>query len=406
MPKWRNWWYMKFEGIPTNRNYRLVINDLFEKQNPGWQHPYTPVYSYDKRHWKRFEPNEVSQQQDTTNTQIKFSVTMSKTFTQKSVWIARFYPYTNDDLNLFYKRLLSQNPNLKTNGYFVKSALAWSPTHNLPIDMITITNPAIAPNHKKRIWIQARSRASDSGSSFVAEGIISWLLDETNNDASNILDNFIIHIVPMQNVDGVFDGNYLLNSRTQNLDNLWYPQGSNPLFLSDGAPKENLIINSKIRELLDQPGKFNMAINLHSAQTQQQTRAFFYPHFGKKSHRYTSQQTNLWNNSIRFVNSVREHYGKFGSQYLIEPNPRDGGKGFSYNSSLESWWWKNFHDQVTAITLNTTNDHAGFQPEYVTPDRLRKLGGALMLGILEYNHLPTIDNSLEPALTVTNSAND
>ncbi|MCL1076766.1 M14-type cytosolic carboxypeptidase [Parashewanella spongiae] len=388
IPKWRNWWNIKLEGLPIDRLYQFVVNDIFDKTNRGWEYRYTPLFSYDNKSWHRFESDEITHSSVLNALgMVNHQVKIERQYDKKQVFIARFYPYTQTDFDHFYTLLMKEYPELEGEGYFKKQTLGFSPMHHLPIDMITVTNPYIDANNKKSVWIQARSHAAETGGSFVTEGILSWLADRGRVDVNKALDNFIFYIVPMHNVDGVYTGNYRLNSKSENLENTWYRSQSNPLYLDDDSPLENQIINKKLRELSQSSAPFSIALNLHSTQSKPNTRAFFFPHFGTMQQGYSERQANLWHNSIRFIRAVSQEYSNEFGDRLIEPTPVEGGSKFASQNFPESWWWANFGDQVMAVTLETTYEHAGFQPGFITPDRLRALGESLMKGVLKYHSL-------------------
>ena len=47
IPLWRNWWYFKLSNMKKNRDFNVIVDDIFFFFNQGWQYDYTPVYSYD-----------------------------------------------------------------------------------------------------------------------------------------------------------------------------------------------------------------------------------------------------------------------------------------------------------------------------------------------------------------------
>jgi murein tripeptide amidase MpaA len=61
--------------------------------------------------------------------------------------------------------------------------------------------------HKKGIVITARVHPGESNSSFIAEGIITFLLGNSR-EAIFLRNNFVFKIIPMINPDGVIYGNY------------------------------------------------------------------------------------------------------------------------------------------------------------------------------------------------------
>ncbi|MGB0894153.1 MAG: M14-type cytosolic carboxypeptidase [Parashewanella sp.] len=386
-PKWRNWWYVKLENVANDVDYQVEIKDTFSALNPGWSFPYTPLFSYDNLHWQRFSGQQIQSSLVTDNAQRSvFTTQVSKVFTRPTVWLARFYPYTKQTFDDYYQVLLNQFPELADDGFFERQTIGLSPVGKQPIEMITVTDPSYPAASKKRIWIQARSHAAETSSSFVIEGILDWLAERGNADENTALKHFIFNIVPMHNVDGIRAGNYRLNRRSENLENTWLREPSNPMKLSKNSPVENQVLNKKMRELSQSSAPFFMALNLHGTQTAPNEPAFFFPHFGTQAQGYNSVQEKLWRNSLHYIDQVRQFYGKANGKWLIKPNPTEGGTTFVEDSYPESWWWANFKSNVTALTLETTYEHSGFEPEYITPERLRRLGASLMQGILAFDN--------------------
>ena len=388
IPLWRNWWYFKLNQLSTQRSYLIQINDIFQSNDRGWEFDYTPIYSYDQHHWQRFDINEVEAQTtpDTNNGLVR-QINIDKQYDKSTVYVARFYPYTKSNFDEFYQTLKTKHADLFEHQYIKRQTLGYSPVHHLGIDMLTITDPNVSNNQKQRIWIQARSHAAETGSSFVVEGIINWLMNDNNVDVDTALSHFIFNIVPFHNPDGIFDGNYRTNSRSQNLENSWLRQNSNPVALSSQAPIENQILNKEMQTLSGSSTPFLLALNLHSTQSSPERRAFFFPHFGPAALGYSTDEAELWNNSLRFINGVRRHYTNEQGESLIEDNPQQGSNSFVSKSYPESWWWANFGPKVMAVTMETTYEKGGYQQGYVTPDRLRNLGQALMESLLEYQDL-------------------
>lgn len=59
---------------------------------------------------------------------------------------------------------------------------------------------------KKSIWVLARQHSGETTSSFMMEGLISFLLSGSI-EANYLLDRFVFRVVPMLNIDGVVHGN-------------------------------------------------------------------------------------------------------------------------------------------------------------------------------------------------------
>ena len=74
------------------------------------------------------------------------------------------------------------------------------------IPLISITNDIGAKSSKQYVIIAARVHAGETNSSYVAHGLIKFLLS-TSIIANMLRDKFIFKIIPMINPDGVILGN-------------------------------------------------------------------------------------------------------------------------------------------------------------------------------------------------------
>ena len=378
IPQWRNWWSVSLSGIFTDSAFEFNIYDTYPSDNRGWEYDYTPIYSYDNKTWQRFEINDLKESVSENAGNVTRTIKITKQFTENKVWMSRFYPYSTDDFDRFYSDLLKTFPQ----GHLTKKTLGKSPVLNKPIELVTMTNPKIPDAKKKRIWIHTRTHSSETGGSFLVEGLMRFLSRKTP-EAKTALDNLIFHIVPVHNPDGVNSGNYRLNLKSENLEVLWLRDPQNPLLLSSEAPIENQLLNKAIRHLAQKEGKFTLALNLHSSQSKRETRPFFFPHFGPSALGYNTEESGLWNKSIKFIDFVKHYYGKD----LIEATPTDGGRSFVPKSYPESWWWANFKNTVMALTLETTYDQSEYAPGYVDKEKLHKLGESLGMAALAYHDL-------------------
>lgn len=360
---WRCWWYLRIDNTPIDAT--MVIN----LKNRGWPYYYVPVYSYDNETWHRFSEDEVSQPLD-------YELSIKKQFTNKQVWLARFYPYTFSQLHSYLEKIESSP--------LVHKEVIGQTAYNRPITMLTITDFNTSDKQKKRIWIHARTHPAETGSSFLLEGLINFLLSDVP-DAKKTLSNLIFHIVPMQNVDGVISGNYRSTPDTLNLEVMWYPdlKTPDPLDLSSDAPPEVQALNQTIRKLLQEDAPFSIALNLHSSNSEPDTAPFFFPHFGSESSGYSVSEVSLWDSQIAFIKHVASFYNN-----KIEPIPLEGGSYFADKYYPESWWWKNFNHEIMAITMETVYGRAGFAPDWLTPNELRELGKAVGLAMMAYHDIP------------------
>ncbi len=380
IPKWRNWWYVSLSGVFTDSAFTFNIDDTYPSENRGWEYDYTPIYSYDNKTWQRFNLSELIESVKDDAGTVTRSIQIIKKFTENKVWLSRFYPYSTDDFDQFYAQILQTAPQ----GYITKETLGYSPVLKKPIELVTMTSPAVAEADKKRVWIHTRTHSAETGGSFLVEGLMNFLASDDPN-AKIAMDNLIFHIVPVHNPDGVNNGNYRLNGNSENLEVLWLRDPKDPINLAVEAPFENHVLNAAMKNLTGKEGKFTLALNLHSSQSKRETRPFFYPHFGPSALGYNAEESALWDDSIKYIDFVKHYYGKD----LIEPSPAEGGKAFVDKAYPESWWWANFKNSVMALTLETTYDQAGYAPHYVDQEKYRELGKSLGMAALAYHGLIT-----------------
>ncbi len=358
----RTWWYLRADRVPVGQSLRLEFARL------GFPYYFVPVYSYDGTHWQHFEESDVTLVPGcVVAIPDSCRVVVTKRFDASTVWIARTFPYTTRDLSAFLAEIVP-NPNVRID------TLGLSPVYRKPLQRITIADPG-ASGPRKTVWIHARTHAAETGPSFVLEGLIRTVLaDDALGRALRA--RYVFRIVPMHNADGVMAGNYRTNATSINLENQWLNTQGVPL-LDANAPLENRLLNEfgMVPALLDAEAPVVLALNLHSSNSEPDTAAFFFPHFGSDPTRYTAAQRTLWSAQIDFISDVARHYDG-----RIEQPPADGGAGFLNSWFPETWWWNRRQESVNAITLETTYGRAGFD-HWIRPDDLRRLGGAVARAI-------------------------
>lgn len=377
--RFRTWFYVCANNISTNTPLRLEFVRL------GFPDYFVPIYSYDNKNWRHFSESEVQMSQGCSRETLSTCrLTVTKQFTEPTVWIARTFPYTTQDLSKFLDSIRSSP--------FVKiRTLGKTPYKKWPIQKITITDKRSLPpgGEKASIFINARTHPGETGSSHLLEGLIQRILLEDER-GRKLRRDYVFHIVPIQNGDGVILGNYRTNASSQNLENAWRfdPKAPLPSPLTPDVPRENKIVGKVMRRLmLNKNRPVILALNLHSSNSKLDDPPFFYPHFGSDPTKYTGEEQNLWNKQIRFIGQVGSHY----SGPIAAP-PAEGGKGFLKINFPETWWWHNKKDHVNAITFETVYGRAGLE-RLVTPADYRKLGEAIAEALADGESQPLLSHS-------------
>ncbi len=358
--KWRNWWYVKMDTLPTTEKVQITL------KNRAWIYYYLPVYSYNQIDWHHFEEDEVLH--DSNN-----DLVISKQFTEETVWISRFIPYTFSDLESYNKRI-------ETNASVTIETPGVTRGGN-PIYLWKIIDNSAPQIAKERIFLHARTHPAEIPSSFLLEGLVDHLLSGSP-EASELLLKYEFYIFPMQNVDGVIAGNYRTTPQSENLEVMWQYEDENPLNLVESAPPEVAVVQEYAKQLMSDGGpKVTIALNLHSANSSSTVRPFFFPHFGPEELGYLEPEVALWNKQLSFIN----HLSHFAGAEMVEPAPAEGGASFATKTYPESWWWVNFQESVMAITMETTYGQVGTDSRWVKADDLRELGKAVALTIGAYD---------------------
>ena len=376
----RTWWYVRADDVPVGQPLRLEFARL------GFPYYFVPVYSYDGSTWQHFAENEATLEPGcVVAVPDSCRLVVSKRFDASTVWIARTFPYTTQDLSAFLGGI-APSPHVRIR------TLGPSPAYHLPLNLVTIADNTVA-GPRKTVWIHARTHSAETGPSFLLEGLIRTVL--ADDDWGRALRaRYVFQIVPMHNPDGVVLGNYRTNATSINLENQWL-NTQRTLLLDATAPLENRLLNElgMVPALLNADAPVVMALNLHSSNSAPDTAAFFFPHFGTDPVRYTPAQRALWATQLAFISSVARHYDG-----RIEQPPEDGGAGFLNSAFPETWWWTHRQEEVNAITLETTYGRAGFD-HWVTQDDLRALGVAVARAMLDAS--PAAGRSLKESPTAT-----
>lgn len=379
---YRNWWYVQLDNVAIGENIKISL------RNRGWLYYYLPVYSYDQQTWFRFNEEEVRLGVGCEQSLAQCTLEISTSrFSESRVFLARFYPYTTENLSDYLLGLVN-------NPFVSITTLGYSDKFGIAIPLLRIEDPAVPDNEKRAVWMQARSHPAETGSSFLVEGAVRQLLDDLGSGLEAAR-HLVYYIAPLHNADGVFVGNYRTDTSSRNLENQWIPEDNQAVLLSTLAPRENQLLNEVMIDLAynsDYVGDL-LALNLHSSNSPVDTPAFAFPHFGDDPRSYNEQERSLWNKQLRLLAFLSFQYdGRF------SPPPVEGGREFLNYHYPETWWWRNMGDRCMAITIETVYSKGGFD-HYVTETDIRDLGAAMTRSIYDYYSLtPTLRDTLSSSI--------
>lgn len=241
-----NWYYFRLDGV---RNQPLTIDitnlagEYNYKPNKGAVTADTPpFFSADNNAWQPWR--------DFTYDPATPRLTLRITPETDTLWIAHTPPYTNVHLDRLRR-------DIRAHPAFRESVIGRTPQGRSLLHW-TITEPAVT-EPKKVIWLMARQHSWESGTSWVAEGLIRFLLS-TDPQAAAIRRGAIVHILPMCDPDGVARGGVRFNHKGYDLNRNW------DLF-NPGSMPEIAAQHAAIAKWLKQGNPIHLFLTLHNTET-------------------------------------------------------------------------------------------------------------------------------------------
>ena len=114
------------------------------------------------------------------------------------MWFAPVPPYTVSMQDALFASYAASP-------YLSVSSLGITPL-GLNLKLVTITDPSTPDEGKLKVYVIAQQHSGETPGSFVAEGMIRFLLNESNASAASIRENMTFKIIPVMNVEGVYYG--------------------------------------------------------------------------------------------------------------------------------------------------------------------------------------------------------
>ncbi|MCA8977753.1 MAG: hypothetical protein KDC98_23715 [Planctomycetes bacterium] len=282
---YRRWWHCEIDSLApggtvltvtvNNAGYTDVILPVWALSNDGG----TTFSSY-----SRMPTSAVPTQPSGSSHRF----TIATPAGVDAIRIAKYFPYTVTRKSALLQSLTG-HPGVRSITSLGNSR------QGRPIEMIELTDAAVADAGKRRIWIHAGIHPAETTSYFVVEGLIDWL---GSNDpaAALLLDNAIVNIVPMANPDGVWLGNYRVNANSANLEDEWAAPYNSP-------QPEIIALRGAIEGFMGTtatPGSnpIDVVLNLHSSHNV--SKPFHYQHTANPNWSATGNNSGV----IPVVNSI------------------------------------------------------------------------------------------------------
>ncbi len=204
-----SWYYFRINGAPGTP-LTIELTDLVGEYNYTYgSHPVTsetrPVISYDQTQWHHLTDQQVQWNEADTTLRLTF------TPERDTVWVAHIPPYTTELLG----QLLDTYQGYPS---VVLRTIGYTP-EGRPLHLMSITNPEVALDQKKVVWLMARQHAWEAGTSYVMDAALRYLLDSAQGQA--LLDSIVFQIIPMGDPDGVARGGVRFNAYGHDLNRNW-----------------------------------------------------------------------------------------------------------------------------------------------------------------------------------------
>ncbi len=197
---------------------------------------------------------------------------------------------------------------------------------------LTITDNSVADDDKPRIYIHARTHPGEVQGTWVTNEIINYLLNDTVF-GNSMMSHFIFNIVPMYNPDGVELEYPRENANGVDLESNW----------GAAAPEDEVQnLRSRFDELMSEEKPVELALNMHSAYACK--RYFVYHHPNGTSLAYSELEK-------EFITAVWNYFPDGMEQYFYYVSWTSG----TPDKYPESWWWRNYGDEVMALTYEDMN---------------------------------------------------
>lgn len=200
------WYYFRVDGA-RGRDVTVTLNDLVGEYDYrpgalGITERTVPLYSHDRERWTHFDAVSFDKE--------KKELTLRFTPREDPTWVAHVEPYTWSRFGRFLGGI-RENPllRLETLGKTVQGR---------DLYLFTITNPAVPDGRKKVVWAMFRQHAWESGTSFVGEGVVRYMLSD---DARDLRDKVVFKVFPLMDPDGCAEGGVRFNRNGYDVNRNW-----------------------------------------------------------------------------------------------------------------------------------------------------------------------------------------
>ena len=194
---WRCWWYFKVTGIRPGEMLTLTVS------GGGFALPDRAAFSLDDATWKHTSPGRRE----------KGKVTYTVRAGAREAWFAWGPPYLPCHASELIARAEKACPR-------VKAFDLCRTRQNRPVPALRFSPPEAAGARPFGVWVQARQHAWESGSSWVCDGLVEWLVS-SDPRAKSLRQRAAVTVVPIMDIDNVAGGAGGKNQKPQDHNRDW-----------------------------------------------------------------------------------------------------------------------------------------------------------------------------------------
>jgi hypothetical protein len=351
---WICWWYFRLDNTqpgkpltvevsasntPTRNQGKLTRQPLAA----GWCLPQQAAVSHDGATWRH---SAVGKREGNS---IRYEIIPEK----NTLWLAWGPPFTARDATELIAQAKSKIPGAQA--FQLAQSRGGRPVTGLKVNASQDASAALPG-----VWIQARQHAWESGSSWVARGLVEWLATD-DVSARWLRENTEIVVIPIMDVDNANTGNGGKEEDPRDHNRDWDVA---PVYPEVTAAQQSLQNWSKA-------GRLDYFIDLHNPAPNDPRPFFFTGPPDLLSDRGRE-------NRALFLDIAHKHIQ---NPLAVEPNPRLTGPSYHplWRKISGQWVTDHGNDYTVAVCLETS-----WNTPHSTTEGYRAVGSQLGAAISEY----------------------
>ncbi len=230
-----------------------------------------------------------------------------------------------------------------------------------PFHLVKITDPSVPDTEKGAVWGTARQHPAEVAGSWMAEGLINWLLGE-DSQAVELRRRAVFYLMPFLNPDGVALGNYRVNSVGMNLNREWTNRNpaTAPTVAAAAQAVEDFVASGR---------RFEFFVDFH-AYSSLRKNFFFY-----------SGRNRAPEEEVQEIEALMDLFESINGDFT-----RSGSEASGDDARLaRGWVFESFG--VQAVTFEASYQDVTYGPfayQYMTPERYLALGEGLGKSLAEF----------------------